>query len=98
MHISTAFFTYNKESNQFISEVSNFGNDNFLHRIYPDACDEGLVLISEKTQQEATYYLDHIEYSNDEDHELQAWHLFPTSKTCQLYPKLKKSSIIIFND
>jgi hypothetical protein len=97
MEVSTKQFTF--KDNEFITEVSNLTRDsNPFHRIYSDSCDEGLILISEKTGQSSTWYVSRYEYTNDEDYEFVAWHLLPTMQTVRKFPQLKNTTMVIFND
>lgn len=98
MRTSTDRFTFSGSTNTFITEASDLTRGNFLHQIWPDSCDEGLVLISEKTGQESLWYKDHDEYSDDEDHELLATHLLPTDCSIRKHPRLKNTKMVIIND
>jgi hypothetical protein len=90
-------FLYNKETKTFSADVSDIGTSVF-EQIYSDAADEGLTLWSEKSGLEATYYLDHVNYSDDTDHELVSWELKPTTETIRKHPQLRDTMVLIFND
>jgi hypothetical protein len=98
MKVTTDSFTFS--NNTFITEASDIepNNGSIFHQIYPDACDEGLVLISAKTGNESTWYVSEPEYTKDEDHELVAYHLLPTTETVRKYPALTNTKMVIFND
>lgn len=49
--ISTRRFTFVKESKTFVAESSDFRGTGVSGRVYDDACDEGFVLVSERTGQ-----------------------------------------------
>lgn len=46
--ISTNRFSYSKERNEFCTEASDLKNESFSRR-WPDACDIGFDLVSERT-------------------------------------------------
>ena len=96
--ISTDRFLYSKETKTFVASISDLGTTYVFDRIYSDAADEGLTLVSEKSGIEATYYLDHTNFSNDADHELESWELKPTTETVRKHPQLCDTTILIFND
>lgn len=94
---STEQFTISEKC--FISEASDLERGrNLFKQIYPDACDEGLELISQRTGESSKWYVTNTEYSNDEDRELQAWHLKPTPETLRKHPRLQGYTMTIFND
>ena len=96
--ISTDRFLYSKETKTFVASISDLGTTYVFDRIYSDAADEGLTLVSEKSGLEATYYLDHTNFSNDADRELESWELKPTVETVRKHPQLRDTTILIFND
>jgi hypothetical protein len=96
--INTDRFLYSKETKTFCTDISNLGTTYVFDRLYSDACDEGLTLVSEKSGFEATYYLDHVNHSNDTDHEIVSWELKPTVETVRKHPQLRDTTVLIFND
>lgn len=57
--VSSKRFTYDKADRTFTAEASDLGGD--LGQVYPDACDVGLTLISEKTGREVVCRVAHEE-------------------------------------
>jgi hypothetical protein len=98
MKLSTSLFTFVKSSQEFVTEMSDLPSPNVYHRLYPDACDVGITLISEKTNQEATYCHSEDVYTDDEDHEFTHAILLPTLETIRKYPRLKNTKVVLIND
>ena len=98
MKILSERFTYSPNEKQFSAESSDFcrGNRGLFHRIYEDACDEGITLISSKTGTEVDYYIDE-EIENGEG-ELLSWLLKPTQQSIRKSPAATGTSVLIFND
>jgi hypothetical protein len=94
---STDRFTFDPKGKCFIAEASDLDR-NLFKQIFPDSCDEGLELVSSRTGETSKWYVNNTQYSNDEDHELQAWHLIPTKESIQKYPRLQGYTMTIFND
>jgi len=69
--VSTRFFTWCNDIRTFVAEASSlpvkFG------RVYADACDEGLTLVSARTGREVVFVIDEI--GHDEDDDLTHWDL-----------------------
>jgi hypothetical protein len=98
MIISTDQLTYSKESKRFSCEASNLNGNcgSLFHRIYPDACDAGLTIISARTGIPVDYYVD--EYKLDSDGEIWGWDLKPTPESIRKVPSASGTSLLIFND
>lgn len=62
---STKLFTFEKNSNSFIAEESDFGKSKYFGKIYDDACDEGFWLTSHKTGAEKAFALHRTHRNND---------------------------------
>ena len=101
-YFSSAWFTHDAEQLRFIAEVSDLIGR--LHqpyiqaifgRLYNDACDIGIVMISDKTGQEATFYLKDEVYN---DGELVEYILKPTNETLRKFPRLEGYEVVILND
>ena len=99
MKFSTEQFTYDKKDNKFIAEISDLETEgqNVFGSI-PDHSGQGLILVSQWTGEESNWWVMGVEHSNDEDNELQAWHLIPSQKSQKRFPKLRTASMVIFND
>lgn len=95
MRHSTAKFTWSKDTQTFVAEISDLSDDVF-GQIYPDACDLGIILVSEKTGAESKWFID-SKLRND-DGELTGWRLLPTPEARRNFPALKQCEVIILND
>lgn len=99
MRASTQQFYFDTPTKHFVteaSELSQGGRIDMFHRIYDDAMDVGLVLVSHRTGREATYYL-HEEKRNS-DRDLMVWILLPTPQTLRKMPEVAGTEIHILND
>ena len=66
-----------------------------LSRVYDDACDLGVLVVSPRTGAEAVFYL----ASEDTDGEdVYGWRLRPTAETERRFPRLKGREILVIND
>jgi hypothetical protein len=92
-------FIWNSQTKQLTTFASDLGSLQSgapeFHRLYSDACDVGIDIVSAKTGTIATFYLGEAEYR---DGDLQFWPLFPTSETLKKQPQLAGSKVVIFND
>ena len=95
MRHSTSKFTFAKDSKRFIAEASELG-PNMFEQIYPDACDQGIVLVSEKTGVETKWVEDRQLW--DWEGELGGWVLIPTAETLRKVPALRGYEVHILND
>lgn len=93
---STKQFTYNKESKTFVCDMSELqhGGINPLGQLYGDACDQGFVLVSEKTGSEVAFYLHHTEREADGD--LRYW-LFKAAAHRAFEPATSELKVMIVN-
>lgn len=100
MIVNSNQFSYNKEKNSFVTEMSSLcrlaEEVNIFNQIYPDAADQGFTMISERTGTEAKFVVKL--YEHDSEGEFVAWHLVPTAETVRKNPRLRCSTVIIFND
>jgi hypothetical protein len=92
--ISTKQFLYNKQAKTFQAEVSELGNP--FVRIFNDACDIGIVLISHLTMAESKWYVTRELFDNEGD--LTSWFLKPTPETIRKMPALANHEMFIYND
>lgn len=69
---SSRLFSYNTQSRSFVGEISTLviGNGPLSGQIYPDACDEGLCVVSSKTGRVIRFALQ--EEKRNADHDLEA--------------------------
>ncbi len=97
MSISTKQFNYIKKDKKFVTEISLLGDSPFF-RIFPDSCDLGCSIRSEKTGQIAQFYIYRTHYNPNEPEEVTHWDLKPTPESIRKMPGLKDVTMIIFND
>lgn len=87
--ISTRQFTYDAQARKFIGEISSthgFG------RVYDDAADEGLTLVSCRTGAEVVFAV-WEERRDDAENEITSWVLRPVGR-----PDLDGATLVLFND
>jgi hypothetical protein len=66
-----------------ISTLSQGSRRPVFGRVYDDACDEGITLISERTGDKIVFVVDSIDYSGQgEDREVAGWRLKPAPRRC----------------
>jgi len=90
--IHSGAFTWT--GNSGVTEASDIRHANFLGRIYDDACDQGFVVVSEKTRKEVIFYLDYTDWGfgrnqDVEQDEIAGWNF---KSACRRY------TILIIND
>lgn len=96
INLQRHLISYDGRTKQFVTEASNLSRGNFLHRLYPDACDEGVTLYNPATNVSVDFYMYQSETSSEG--ELLSWYLLPTPESLRKVPKLNGVSILIFND
>ena len=81
----------------FTAEISMLSHQglNPTDQLYYDADDQGFVMVSSKTQNEAEFFLYHTEREADND--IRAWLFKPTEFTLQRHKQLAGISVIIYN-
>lgn len=62
--VSTRRFTYLPEDKMFVAEASDLPG---FGRVYDDACDEGLTLVSHQTGTEVVFVVDYVERDREGD-------------------------------
>lgn len=98
MRYSSALFSYSSTKRKLVCEISDLARVgcSCFGRIYPDACDEGIIVVSEETGQEMTFALDHIEH--DRENEIVEWVLLITPESLRKFPALVGLKVVILND
>ena len=81
--------------NQASQEISSLGNFRF-ERVYPDACDIGFRMVSERTGKEAVFVVDHEDTDGEGD--IQGWNLVPTRESVRRNPDCAGVRVLIIND
>lgn len=85
--VSTAQFSYFGAAAQFVGEVSS---TNGLGRVYDDAADEGLTLVSARTGREVVFVVSEVHFDREGD--LTHWTLRPAT------PQAFDVTLVLFND
>lgn len=97
--VSTKKFNYNVKDKQFVAELSDLEDSNkelAWERVYTDACDLGLTIVSENTGKYVTFVINESKY--DDEGDLLYYVLGPTAKSMKEVPECKGLSMILFND
>lgn len=90
---STREFTYKDGVfSAFVSDLPRFDPE----QVYPDACDEGICLVSHKTGRKAWFVLSttHVNREN----ELTHWTFVPSTEALRVDPRLGNVRVEVFND
>lgn len=82
--------------NGWVGELSDLGPGFGFRQIYPDACDIGLVLVSQRTGQPAAFYV--AEEHRTRDNEISHYSLKPIPEAVHKFPALANLKIELFND
>ena len=100
MRYNTIQFDYNPQSKTFVADASELTQGGRLNpmfgQIYSDACDQGLILVSQRTGAEVRYV---VSRTVMHDGDLLLWELVPADRI--LRRKLvgaQDTKITIFND
>lgn len=96
---SSSLFSYNKDMNTLVSEISTLARGNShlrVGRIYDDACDVGIEIKSEKTGNKIKFYLER-EVTDDEG-DFQYWTFKPLEVEVNKNPALRGMMVTVFND
>ena len=99
MQFQTSQFHWSPDLGLFSQELSSLGvrpTQNAFHQLFPDACDQGITLISQITNKQAHYYV--VSADVDNEGETHGWNLLPTSETLRRMPRLKNTKVLIIND
>lgn len=90
--VSTERFTYVPAENMFVTEASDLGLGHGIDfgRVYDDACDVGLTLVSHRTGTRVVFAIEHEERR---DGDLLYWDLRPADRS-----KWGCGTVRIFND
>lgn len=95
MHFNTKQFSY--KDKMFVAEASTLQFDpEKMDRIYPDACDEGFHLVSEKTGKVLLFVYEQAE--KDAEGDVQAFVFVPDPYAVRKNPALAGVTLHILND
>lgn len=93
---STKLLDWRPAMNAFVTEISDLNaNGVSFGRLFDDACDQGLVLVSHKTGVQVKFYIDREVVR---DGEVVSWILLPTFDTTMKIPALIDTFVEVFND
>lgn len=87
--ISSKNFSYNKSDKTFVADISDLHGKLHMIRAYPDACDAGFEMVSERTG-EVCRFVETKEVRNDGD--ISYWEFSGMGKIG------KGLKVVIFND
>ena len=93
--INSKMFYFVKDENMFIGEMSDFQNQNLFNQLYDDACDCGMVIKSNKTGKEVTFYLSETVY--DSENCITHWTFLPVVDK-NTPEGAKNTKVVVFND
>ena len=99
MRITSVHFNYDTKTKTFSEEISTLTGGNYSipwSRLYQDACDVGIFLVSERTGKVVRYYL--AETKQDREGDIQYWMLVPVSEDVRKNPGAMGTKIMIWND
>jgi len=74
--VSSTKFHWVKASSEFFAEISDLGHSFRFGRVYDDAADQGLTLVSRYDSREIVFVVDRIDRDGLEN-EITGWHLSP---------------------
>lgn len=94
--LNTKQFEWDAKTQTFSGEISELGAKNLFQRIYPDACDIGFELQSNKTNFVTKWCL--VQQAQDHDEDITDWVFRATPETVNKHPALEHVTIIVFND
>ena len=95
MQFQTSMFHYDPTDRTFSQAASSLG-DNIFHRVYQDACDRGITLVSDKTGQSVDYAV--VSEDRNRDGEIEGWWLVPTREALRKCRSACNTKILIIND
>jgi len=100
MKFSTNMLNYSKKDRTFSQEISvlehTIHRGNVFHQVYPDACDEGITLVSTQTGQEVDYVVTSVD--QNQEGEIAGWWLKPTAQSIRRVPACRNTHVLIIND
>lgn len=94
-YLSSKLFDYDRATDTFYAEVSELGPQPF-GSVFNDAIDSGFSMVSAKTAAIADFYI--YNTNRDADSDVTHWLLKPTRDTIQLFPSLRNTTAVVWND
>ncbi|TFG98706.1 hypothetical protein E4H12_05255 [Candidatus Thorarchaeota archaeon] len=96
---SSALFTIQQDTKEFVTERSTLDANSEGRTegaVFNDSADLGFIIVSTKTNEEATFAQCRKEYDNEGD--LLVSHYSPSNDTLRRLPHLKDWSVAVLND
>jgi hypothetical protein len=99
---STELFHYDAASKVLSVDMSQLSHGRgkpllaVYGRLYGDACDIGIELVSHRTRECARFAL--REQKADSDSDIMHWDFYPTTETLRAQPQLEGHVVRVFND
>lgn len=96
--ILSTSFDFNRETKEFVAEISmlQHGGKNPLGQLYDDACDQGFVMVSAKTNKLVDFYLSDTQ--RDAEGDVQYWEFKPSIRAVFYNKDLEGVTVIVLND
>ncbi len=94
--INSKRFTYVPETKALVAEESDLRGCSVWAKLYSDAADLGLAVVSDKTQATVVYVFALTE--KDGEGEMVSWTFLPHTESIKNNPKCAGTKVVIFND
>ena len=92
--ISTSQLAYDSTTNVFTADMAELSHRGFAwEQAYPDACDLGVTVVSQRTGRSIMFVVNNEEWVGDD---LVAWHLTPAKASRDV--RVNSMRLTIFND
>lgn len=92
---SSKFFGYSAQLKLFATDVSVLESvGQVWDRIHPDSADQGFEVVSDKTGNTTTWFVDRVDVREGE---IQGWNLKPTLSTISKLPQLRGVRMLVVN-
>lgn len=94
--LSTKQFAYDGPNRTLSADISDFGKSFQWGRVYDDACDGGVRIVSHITGHEATFVI--VNEERDDDGDVTKWVLQAIRTRGPRNPILDTLKVVVFND
>lgn len=92
---SSKLFGYSAQLKLFATDVSVLERvGQVWDRIFPDSADQGFEVVSDKTGETATWFVERVDVREGE---VQGWNLKPTLATVAKLPQLRGARMLVVN-
>lgn len=96
-YIKTEDLAWHKDTNTFVTMASNLGR-NHPSRIFDDACDEGYVVISERTQRRVIFALSQTQRDAEGDVICWDFDAVRTPDVKDIWETIRDIKLRVYND